>query len=163
MGRKRVRGLVASAIVVGAVFLGGTAFAHYVYGSGYVYVSGVDCTWIRSEVSHGSGNGYYKGNVEIRKNVSSNCSNYWSRPANNVRLHLNGMKKSGSTWAACWGTSPYWKYNTSSAYKLESFVRPSSAPACGTGTYRTDTFGDGYNGGWHGGIVVSNSGHTLPT
>ena len=161
--RRLLPGLVGTAIVL-TVFTAGAAYAHYAYGAGTVYESSIDCTWIRSEVSHGDGNGYYKGNVEVKRNFGDmHCGERWSRPAGNVRIHLHGMKRVGSTWAACWGTSPYWKYNSSSTSKLESIVRPTKAPACGAGTYRTDSSGAGYNGAWHGGTVLSGEGHRLPT
>ncbi len=52
------------------------ASAHYVYEEFYIYESHENCTWARSEISHGDGGGYRKVTVESSRQLNTWAGDY---------------------------------------------------------------------------------------
>jgi hypothetical protein len=164
---RRIRGLLAMVIVVGFV-LGATqrTLAHYVYQQGYVFQRPQsNCTWSRSETSHGNGGGYSKGDTASKTYVAhswggAECGADAPRPAGYMKTQLDLYKWTGSYWGLCRRVN--WVYNTTNTYWYAIETYYGATPPCGNGTYRTDTHSYvNMTGTWEGGPLNSGD-HILP-
>jgi hypothetical protein len=143
--------LLTTLVLVGAY---GTASAHYVYEQGWLYYSGDDCSWGRSEVSHGIGFGYSKSdlNAHIRSNTTgNNCGDTFQRPPGflTVRQYYIGHFAPG--WGTCKDTG--WLLNTNNTWTMT--VARTHPYFCGKTYYQTDSSMHVYNGGWKGASLLS--------
>jgi hypothetical protein len=164
--RTRVRaGFLVATIAALIVASTATAFAHYVYDEGYVWENGYGkCLYARSEISHGTGNGYSKATARAVKEIFNGwayveCYENWIRPANYLRVKNQLQHWNGSSWVWCAETSL--KYNTSSNDNLEQ-SKTWSLP-CGKGYYWNFALGQTYfDNAWKGGWMSSSGSHYLP-
>jgi hypothetical protein len=133
---------------------GGTALAHYVYNSGYTHYSSEDCVWARSEVSHGSGNGYSKSNIEAYFRGSAGgtyCADYLERPAGYLKVRQIFEAQLAPGWGYCKDTGWVYNSNTTSYFT----VARTHSSKCGSTNYRTESQGWMLNGSWKGGTLFS--------
>ncbi len=138
-------------------------YAHVIYEDGHTYTSPYNCTWSRSEISHGSGGGYSKANLKSEQNEwRSTCRKRLSRPIGYLRAKWELQKKSGSSWIRCKLGNYY--YNGGDASELANTRDHGTSPPCGSGTYRTiGETGVKIGSKWYGGTLSSGVvGHTLP-
>lgn len=153
---------------IGVLSVATPAYAHYIYESGYTYTSNDDCTWNRSEISHGVGGGYSK--VDVKSSVGAivedlgfvRCAANSNRPVDHIRAAWDLGKWDGSSWSVC-RLSPWYKNNSSASSLTVSQIHGYN-PVCRDGSYRTLGWGHlKINGAWYGGSLSSGAtGHTLP-
>lgn len=164
---RRLQMLFAFAILTG-LFLGAThrTVAHYVYQQGYIFQRPQgNCTWSRSEVSHGNGGGYSKGDTASKTYQAhvwggAECGADAPRPANYMKTKLDLYVWTGSYWGLC--RASQWGYNPSNTYWYSVETYHGTTPPCGNATYRTDTHSYvNMTGTWEGGVLFSGN-HTLP-
>ena len=165
---KRVLGII---IAIAVMSISAPVFAHYIYEEGYTYSSDYECAWNRAEISHGSGGGYSKSDVEAKKVkidyddgmiMISHCASDFTRPIAHLRAKWMLYIMEDSSWMHCRsGTYRYNPYSASSLRVMEDF---GSSPPCGAGEYMTVGYGHLKNGGmWYGGFILAGAtGHTLP-
>ena len=152
-------------ILLGAVFLGGTAApaaAHFVYEYPWTYFSSNSCEQTRSEVSHGGGGGYYKTDgVSYRENraIQASCAEWFDRPAGYKAAKWAAWKWNGSQWALCQESN--YSYNSSTTSRHVVYWDYGSRTPCGNGYYGNMGTSYHYNGAWYGGSVWSGY-HQLP-
>ncbi|HSW80608.1 MAG TPA: hypothetical protein VLG47_07565 [Candidatus Saccharimonadales bacterium] len=135
------------------------AAAHYVYRSAQLYWSGGDCVTGRSEVSHGSGNGYSRADIEVTRysgTYHESCGEPFSRPNGYIRERMALMYWT-TQWNTCHDTG--YLYNGKSASIFT--VTRTYSNVCGGRNYDTQSWIHEYNGSWKGGILWSGS-HWLP-
>ena len=143
---------------------GSVVYSHELHQDGFTYTSDHDCTWNRSEMSHGNGGGYSEARVAAKKKnefINLTCFNPFHRPANHLKVKYKLYKQSGSSWNLCAHTS--WTYNNYSTTELTIYTYHGASPVCGNGTYKTLSFGYLKNNNqWRGGSMTSgNVGHAL--
>jgi hypothetical protein len=152
--------LIAGASLV--VGLATPAAAHYVYQRDLVFRSGDNCTEVRTEISHGNGNGYFKGETKSLTNqlVFGACESGYARPPGHIKARLILFKHQGGRWKICQDIGEWMNHR-----KVEKVVVPvtqQSRPPCGSGNYALDTHGHVlYNSRWQGGKLSSGV-HRLP-
>lgn len=148
-----------------AITLAGPADAHVVYENGYSYSSSTNCTWQKSEISHGSqGTGYWKSEVNSKYfnfTTKGHCGSYWSRPTGYLAARYITAHWLHGQWNYCTGID--WQFNGSSGHHYKAAVNNGYPwPPCGQGIYYSTTaLGSVYNGGWYGGQLTSGY-HILP-
>ena len=138
-------------------------YAHVNYEDGHTYTSPYNCTWSRSEISHGSGGGYSKANLKSEQNQARRtCRKRLSRPIEHLRAKWVLHKKTGSAWIPC-RTGHYW-YNGRDSSELEARKNHATSPPCGSGEYMTmGETGVKIGSKWFGGKLSSGArGHILP-
>lgn len=132
------------------------AMAHYIYQWSDVATTGNMCVRGRAEISHGSGGGYSKGDVQTRTADPqwAPCS---ERPFAYVYQHAIQLQVDhwdGQVWQRCMISA--WQYRTGSV--AQSYVSWNYSIPCGPGYYTTwsnsvarATADDwGFRGGWAG-------------
>lgn len=129
-----------------------SALAHYVYESAWTFQSPEQCVWNRSEISHGSGGGFRKGNVKSAKQLevgaNFSCRQNKSRPPGWIiaRPVLYYAGPSGTDVGIC--RLPNWIANSNNTYELITSVNH-DYPPCGPGYYGTANGGAVlHNGQW---------------
>lgn len=170
----RGRRLLLSLTVVLSVLVGTTqeVGAHSVYVYDGTYASDTNCTWVRSEISHGTQNsGYSRVDVESWYRWESpggfgsyDCYTQWDRSAWKIRAKYTVMKKIAGTedWAWCLNTDWYYNQSTTWQYVIHGWHGENYSPPCGHGDYATSGGGYVENGGtWYGGYVFAAQ-HWLP-
>jgi hypothetical protein len=161
-----IQSLLALSIALG--FLLGSTFpasAHYVYQQGLTYISSLNCTETRSEISHGNGGGYSRADAKSlyvlqTTQGSFNCANVLSRPPGYLAAKWQLYKVVGSELHLC--SQGSWSYNNVSTYSWYTYWYHGYAPPCGSGYYAT--YGAGFvnvNGTWYGGWIWARD-HYLP-
>lgn len=134
----------------------GPAGAHYVYEKQATYVDNIDCTYVRAEVSHGPGGGYWKTYTTSR---TGNCGADWSRPPGHIADKIDILVWTGAQCALCAATD--WVFNPNQT-AFWSIFTSSNVPPCGASCYGNHAWGYNWNGSWHGGVTWSGY-HWLPT
>ena len=131
----------------------GTAFAHYVYSTGFPYYTAEDCVWGYSETSHGNGNGYSKSEMQSKfiGGAGSYCANPFNRPAGYMRVRQIFQMQLAPGWGFCRDTGQL--YNTSSTWVFT--VARTHGSKCGSYNYRTESQVYMLNGSWKGGPIYS--------
>jgi hypothetical protein len=130
---------------------GGTAFAHYMYQTGILYYSNVDCVGGYSEISHGIGYGYTKTYVDarVKGDAGTDCAGPFYRPSGYLSNRSAMMYLLTPGWAFCRDVGKL--FNTSSTYRFT--VERTHNGFCGHHYY--NTFAELYmlNGTWKGGTL----------
>lgn len=160
--------MAAALLLIGfTIGAGGVAGAHYVYDKGPVWENGERCINVRSEISHGSGSGYVKANVEYLApntiGVQVNCALQWQRTRDFAAVNNQVDVWTGSAWAYCIAL-PY-KYNTGGTVSTMVQDRTFASTPCGNGRYYNN-WGGGFtyfDGSWKGGQHSTRSYHYLPS
>lgn len=131
----------------------GTAFAHYVYSTGFPYYTSEDCVWGYSETSHGNGNGYSKSEMQskFRGATGTNCAAPFNRPAGYMKVRQIFQMQLAPGWGYCRDTG--WIYTTSNTWALT--VARTHSSKCGSYNYRTESQMYMLNGSWKGGPLFS--------
>lgn len=156
---------LASAVLLTLGFLlssVGVAGAHYVYDRGYVWEDGDRCASVRSEVSHGGGNGYIRGEVWMTQRIGYiACEADYNRSPNLLIVDTAAHFWNGSQWVFCQRFG--WKRNSVSTDYLSIAHGYTSLPCGQRGYYSSISGGFHYlDGQWRGGHRSSGSSHYLP-
>ena len=151
---KNLRAGVAALLTV-LVFIAanGVASAHYVYENGNVYwTSAEDCVSGYSEVSHGTGKGYSKSTIWVKRSGGYGaCSESFPRPAGYISVRQQFTGYSAPNWAVCRDTG--WLYNTTTTSQMT--VTRTHSSWCGPTSYYTNSSLYELNGTWKGGWLAS--------
>lgn len=147
---------VLAALLVAVTFAGATgiASAHYVYEAGWLYYTGDDCAWGRSEVSHGIGFGYSKSDLHahVKSNLSGdNCGDTFSRPPGFLTTRQYYIGHFAPGWGTCKDTG--WLLNDNSTWSMT--VARTHGNFCGKTYYQTNSSMHVYNAGWKGASLLS--------
>jgi hypothetical protein len=157
---KAVIAVAASFVLI--VGLSQPAFAHVVYEKEAAWEDGGGrCLNTRSEISHGTGPGYSKTQVDMEETDAYNgfgvipsiviqCGKYWIRPAGEIRAATNLYKKTGaSSYSLCNYVS--YSYTGVQSFKLDQQKYWPYADMCGPGVYLTKSFGSfWWSSAWQG-------------
>ena len=160
MRSKLAIGILAAVV---AALIGVPVYAHVVYEDGYTWSSNHNCTWGRSEISHGSGGGYSKATVESEVNLEDKiCAQRYWRPINYLKSKWDLQYKVNGQWIRCKKGNTW--YNGRKAWKLANYKNHGSSPLCGNAEYRT--VGESKvrlgNDWWGGDLSSGVYGHWLP-
>ncbi|MEV4225299.1 hypothetical protein [Nonomuraea sp. NPDC049725] len=166
MMRRVFRSLVVvTTAIIGLLVTTTAAYAHYVYEKAWVYRAEYQCTQSRSEISHGDGGGFSKGDTAsygrtwILKVGWVWCGIYKRQPPFEIahQLHLIKWNASAGVGYVCKRSA--WKKNQGTTSKLTTKIYYGAAPDCGSGYYGTITDsvvwhdgawrGKGMWSGWH--------------
>ncbi len=135
------------------------AAAHYVYRDGQLYFSSLDCVDGRSEVSHGTGNGYSRADITVTKiggAYNEYCHDNFYRPNGYIRVRMALMY-----WTTQWNTCRDTGYLYNSGTSSSMVITRTYSSVCGGRNYDTQSWIHELNGSWKGGILWSGS-HKLP-
>jgi hypothetical protein len=130
-----------------------SASAHYVYQSGYMYQDSWECVWGRSEVSHGTGNGFSRSDIQVEVDGpnGADCVDTLYRPVNYIRVRQIYLAQLTPGWAYCRDTGNL--YNTTNTFLMT--VKRTHSGKCGTTNYQTESIMHELNGSWKGGTIWS--------
>lgn len=165
--RGRRIGVTATGLAMALlVIFPGVAAAHYVYQKGTVatYGSGA-CVQARAEVSHGSGGGYTKADVESTRTTSYgniSCIEPNPKPAGYLATRYDFYKwdSSAGHWKVC--RTADWYYSKAQTGQYSIYTDFGVSPPCGHGYYGSTAYS--YvkdNNTWYGGSIWSGY-HSLP-
>jgi hypothetical protein len=140
------------------------AYAHYVYEWPTKAVTDNMCVKVRSEVSHGGGGGYSRGDVQTlsddpRWTECSQATGHAPFYAATHGIQLSVYKYGSNGWYECMRSDFATRSNAYHSYRDWNYNLP-----CGPGYYGTYTYGvaqEVTGGSWYGGWVWSGY-HYLP-
>jgi hypothetical protein len=156
-----------------AVATSTSANAHYVYYADLIW-SNADssrCLMSRSETSHGSGGGYFRGDASSQAEISAlptDCILNWERNTRHLAEQYAIMKwyvdaNGDGSWLTCYRTDQ-WYFNNEPASVLR--LISSNVPAggeCGAGYYGLYNFANMVDSGsWVGTASMWSGTHLLP-
>jgi hypothetical protein len=155
-----LKGLLSLGLVALVVAPGQTASAHYVYQAADLYRSNQDCVWGRSEISHGTGQGYSRSDIHVSYNYNgTNCAELFNRPAGYIKVRHIYQTRLSPGWANCRDTG--WVYNSSTTAIL-TVARTHNTTCGSTWEARTNSGMYELNGTWKGGSSLYSGNHSLP-
>jgi len=155
-----IRAIAVAAAVI-AVFVLSTSptHAHYVYETGDFIAADVKVN-VRSEISHGFGDGYSRGDVKVYHKVPPGIWGLYDSPPGYItdRVELWKWYSPDNSTRLCAYVN--WQYNQVTTYKLtvKSYWY---GPPCGCCWYGTNNGGYRWIGYWLGGWIWSGY-HYLP-
>lgn len=167
--KKLVRSRLARTLLVSVGALGllmdGPASAHYIYDWAITGSSGQFCVRGRSEISHGGGGGYSRGDVETRTAdpTWTNCAwrPYYYSFQHGLMLQVEHWAPGMADWQTCLVSGFAVRTGDAAASYLDwNYNLP-----CGEGQYYTWTWAGARAtdaDSWHGGWVSSGNSHWLP-
>ena len=138
------------ALAVSLALVPATVHAKSKNSQGFVYQSSQDCHWGRAYIQDSFG-GYLESERRAYSGSSAgNCTTALYRNAPGMRVQYVARKAVNGSWVACVNSGQ--RYLQSGAEWRVQLNYAGFASACGTGCYRTDSYGAHYfNGSWHGG------------
>ncbi len=166
----RTQRLVAALLVALSIMAGSSQAvgAHSVYEENWVYwTQDANCTWGRSEISHGSGGGYVR--VDVRANYIDignfvPCSTESYRSPYQLRAKYTAIKYNEGTgnWDWCFNSQWYYNGTGGATFVIEDWLG-NTEPPCGAGWYGNSGGSFVYhNGQWYGDYLYGWQ-HWLPS